>query len=136
MVYISDGTYFNYTYALWYTPNDKTINKVGVSPETVYEGSGIHLLEFPTNELEKNDYGKEVYNLQVIMKELGYYNVVLTSCYSEELELAVKQFQIDNNFEESKQTGKYDDLTIRYLWAKRYEDKIKDYNDEIQGVIN
>ena len=79
MIYFTDGTYFNYTYALWYTPNDNSIHKVGVSPETTYTGSGIHLLPFAKVTLQKNDYGTDVYNLQVILKELDYYTGELTS---------------------------------------------------------
>lgn len=135
MIYFTDGTYFNYTYALWFTPNDKTINKVGVNPEIVYTGSGTHLLDTVVVNLEKTNYGKDVYNLQVIMKELNYYDGELTSYYDESLEKAVKQYQIDCGFEESKQTGKLDDLTIRYLLADRYNDKVKDYTHELQSVI-
>lgn len=135
MVYFTDGTYFNYTYALWFTPNDNSIHKVGVSPETVYAGSGIHLLGFNKVNLEKGDYGQDAYNLQVIMKELGYYTGELTSYYDELLEQSIKAFQIDNGFEESKQTGKLDDLTIRYLLAKRYEDQVNDYTSEVEGIV-
>lgn len=136
MIYFTDGTYFNYTYALWYTPNDNSIHKTGVSPETVYTGSGIHLLDINKVALEKTDYGTDVYNLQVIMKELGYYNGELTSYYDEILESAVKQFQIDNEFEESNQTGKFDELTIRYLLAIRYDNQVEDYALEVEGAMS
>ena len=133
MIYFTDGTYFNYTYALWYTPNDNSIHKVGVSPETVYTGSGVHLLQFTKTPLEKNDYGSDVYNLQVIMKELGYYTGELTSFYSEELETSIKNYQKDNNIEE---TGKLDELTIRYILAKYQDDKVIDYKNEIEQISN
>ena len=136
MVYFTDGTYFNYTYALWYTPNDNSIHKTGVSPETVYTGSGIHLLNFNKVTLEKTNYGEDVYNLQVIMKEMGYYNGELTSYYDETLETAVKSFQIDCEFEENNQTGKLDDLTIRYLLRERYKDQESDYLNEVIEQIN
>lgn len=135
MIYFTDGTYFNYTYALWFTPNDNSIHKVGVNPETVYTGSGIHLLSFNKTTLKTGDYGTDVYNLQVVMKELGYYTGELTSYYDESLAQAVKQFQIDAGFEESEQTGNLDSLTIRYLLAKRYDDQVKDYNKEVLDII-
>lgn len=132
IIYFTDGTYFNYTYALWYTPNDNSIHKVGVSPETIYTGSGIHLLSFNPVNLEKNNYGVNVYNLQVIMKELGYYDDELTSFFGEKLYEAIIEFQSDNGIEE---TGKLDDLTIRYILAKYNDDKVEDYSNEISEVI-
>ena len=41
-IYFTDGTYFHYTYALWFTPNGNSIQKVGVAPEREYVGSGLH----------------------------------------------------------------------------------------------
>ena len=67
---------------------------------------------------------------------MGYYNGELTSYYDEELENAVKAFQTANNFEESNINGKLDNLTIRYLLAKRYKDQIGDYLNEVNQVIN
>lgn len=132
-IHFTDGTYFHYTYALWFTPQNKSINKVGVSPETVYTGSGIHLLNFSKVNLEETDYGVNVYNLQLIMKELGYYNGELTSYFDEKLENSLKSYQEDNFIE---QTGKLDDLTIRYILAKYYDDKVLDYSNEVNKVIN
>ena len=131
-MYFTDGTYFHYTYALWYTPNGETIHKKGVAPEVEYTGSGIHLLDFAKVELEKNDYGNNVYNLQAIMKKLGYYNGELTSFYGEELETAMKEYQRDNGLEE---TGKLDSITIRYILARYYDDKIADYTNETNEVM-
>ena len=133
MIQFTDGTYFNYTYAWWYTPNDNTIHGKGVSPETVYTGNGIHLLDFTTTVLEKTNYGKEVHDLQVILKELDYYTGELTSYFDENLEIAIKAFQRDNEIE---QTGKLDNLTIRYIVAKYQDDKVKDYNNEVNQIIN
>ena len=132
-IYFTDGTYFHYTYALWFTPLGNSIQNVGVSPEVVYSGSGIHLLNFPSIALEKNDYGVDVYNLQIIMKELGYYSGEITSFFDENLENSLKNYQHDNQIEES---GKLDELTIRYLLAKNYDDKVIDYINEINEVIN
>lgn len=132
MVQFTDGTYFNYTYALWYTPSGKTIHKQGVAPERVYTGSGIHLINFSKNELEKNDYGIDVYNLQLIMKNLGYYSGELTSFYDEMLEQSLKEFQEDEGI---FQTGKLDKLTIRYILAIYYEDKVADSYNELMDVL-
>lgn len=132
-VYFIDGTYFHYTYALWYTPNGNSINKVGVSPETVYEGNGIHLLNFSKIALKKNDYGVNVYNLQIIMKELGYYNGEINSIFTDELSQAMKDYQSSVGIE---QTGELDELTIRYILAKYYDDQVKDYNNEVNEVIS
>ena len=131
-MYFTDGTYFHYTYALWYTPNGETIHKKGVSPEIEYVGSGIHLLNFAKVELEKNDYGNNVYNLQIIMKNLGYYEGELNSFYGEELEKAIKGYQKDNELEE---TGKLDSITIRYILARNYDDKVADYTRETNKII-
>lgn len=133
MMYFTDGTYFNYTYALWYTPNGNSIHKVGVAPETSYTGSGIHLIDFVPVDLEKNNYGEEVKALQEIMKSLGYYNGELTSFFDENLENALKQYQYDNSIE---QTGKLDNLTVRYILAKYQDDKVKDYINEVYTIIN
>ena len=132
-MYFTDGTYFHYTYALWFTPNDNSIHKTGVSPEVAYTGSGIHLLDFAKVNLEKNAYGDYVYNLQIIMKELGYYTGELTRYYDDTLVNSMKSYQEDCGIE---QTGKLDDLTIRYLLAKYYEDQVNDYRNEVDFVIN
>ena len=132
MIYFTDGTYFNYTYALWFTPNDNSIHKVGVSPETSYTGEGLHLISFSKTNLEKNNYGKEVKALQEVMKKLGYYTGELTSFFDESLETALKQFQQDNSID---QTGKLDNLTIRYILAKYQDDKVKDYDNEVNQAI-
>lgn len=132
MLQFTDGTYFNYTYALWYTPNDNSIHKVGVAPEIEYVGEGIHLIDLSMTNLERNSYGVEVKALQEVMKKLGYYSGELNSFYTEELEEAMKQYQRDNSIEE---TGKYDDLTSRYILAKYQDDKIKDYQNEINQII-
>ncbi len=132
-MYFTDGTYFHYTYALWFTPLGNSIQKVGVSPEVTYSGSGIHLLNFPSITLKRNDYGIDVYNLQIIMKELGYYTGEITSFFDENLENSLKSYQHDNGIEES---GKLDKLTTRYLLAKNYDDKFIDYANEINEVVN
>lgn len=131
-IYFTDGTYFHYTYALWFTPNGNSIQKVGVAPEREYVGSGLHLMEFSGRTLKRNDYGIDVYNTQIMMKTLGYYNGEYTSFFDESLENAIKSYQTANGIEE---TGKLDELTIRYLLAKVYDDKIADYNDEVNDVI-
>jgi carboxyl-terminal processing protease len=132
-IHFTDGTYFHYTYALWFTPNDKSINKTGVEPESVYTGSGIHLLNFSKVNLKKKDYGVNVYNLQVVMNSLGYYDGEFTSYFDEQLEMSVKKYQADNSLE---QTGELDNLTIRYILAKYYDDQIVDYRNEVNKVIN
>lgn len=135
MLYFTDGTYFNYTYALWYTPNGNSIHHTGVEAETIYTGEGIHLLSFTKTTLEKNDYGDDVKNLQIIMQKLGYYTGEINSFYSEELANAVKEFQIANGFEESNQTGNLDSLTIRYILAKYQDDKTISYNKEVSDIL-
>ena len=133
-IYFSDGTYFHYTYALWYTPSDKTINGEGVLPETAYAGSGIHLLNFnKTVTLKQDDYGDHVYNLQVIMKELGYYTETINSYFGEVLVNSLKAYQKDKNIIES---GELDELTIRYILADYYDSLVQDYNAEVNYVMN
>lgn len=132
-VYFTDGTYFHYTYALWYTPGDETIHKNGVKAETVYTGSGLHTLSFSGVELKETDYGQDVKNLQKILDYLNYYSGEETGYFDNTLKESLIQFQKDNGIE---QTGKLDRLTIRYLLAKSYDDKIIDYNNEIEEVLD
>lgn len=132
-VYFSDGTYFHYTYALWYTPSGNTINKVGVAPETVYTGNGTHLIAFNKVVLEENNYGEDVRNLQQILKILGYYNGEITGFFDSDLKQSVISYQVFNNIE---QTGKLDDLTIRYILKDIYDDRVEDYNNEVINVVN
>ena len=132
-IYFTDGTYFHYTYALWFTPNGNSIQKVGVAPEREYVGSGLHLMNFSGITLKRNDYGTDVYNIQVIMKTLGYYDGEYTSYFDETLENALKIYQNANGIEE---TGGLDSVTIRYLLAKVYDDQVNDYNNEINEVLN
>lgn len=131
-IYFTDGTYFHYTYALWYTPSGETIHKVGVSPEITYVGSGIHLLAFNKVTLKENDYGEDVKNLQQIMKELNYYNGTINGIFAEDLKLAITNFQRDCEIDE---TGELDALTIRYLLARSYDDKVKDYRNEVVNIL-
>ena len=132
-VYFTDGTYFHYTYALWYTPEDVTIHNNGVKAETIYTGSGLHTKEFSAVELKETDYGQNVKNLQKILDYLNYYSGEETGYFDSALKESLIQFQKDNNIE---QTGKLDRLTIRYLLAKSYDDKIIDYKNEIQEVLS
>lgn len=132
-VYFTDGTYFHYTYALWFTPEGNKINKIGVSPEDVYEGSGIHLLDFNGALLEENNYGEDVKNLQIILKTLNYYDGPITGFFSENLKNSLMNYQKDLGIEES---GKLDKLTIRYILAKIYDDQVADYKNEVNYVIN
>ena len=132
-IYFTDGTYFHYTYALWFTPNGNSIQKVGVAPEREYVGSGLHLMDFSGITLKRNDYGTDVYNIQVIMKTLGYYDGEYTSYFDETLENALKAYQNANGIEE---TGELDFVTIRYLLAKVYDDQVNDYNSEVNEVLN
>ena len=136
MLYFTDGTYFNYTYALWYTPNGNSIHHTGVEAEKIYTGEGIHLLDFNKTTLEKNSYGTNVKNLQIIMNKLGYYTGEINSFYSNELVTAVKNYQIACGFSENNKTGKLDELTIRYILAKYQDDKENSYNKEVNDVLN
>lgn len=132
-IYFSDGTYFHYTYALWFTPSENSINKVGVSPETPYEGSGLHLLSFNGITLKQNDYGQDVKDLQLVLKTLNYYDGEITGFFSENLKDALIAYQASLGI---NQSGELDNLTIRYLLAKIYDDKVADYNSEVQQVIS
>ena len=133
-IYFTDGTYFHYTYALWYRPSGETINGDGVYPEDTYAGSGIHLLAFNKNiTLKKDDYGTNVYNLQMIMKELGYYNETVNSYFGEDLVQSLKEYQNDRGI---TQSGELDSLTIRYILADYYDSRVNDYDNEINYVIN
>lgn len=136
MLYFTDGTYFNYTYALWFTPSGNSIHHTGVEAEKIYTGEGIHLLSFTKTVLEKNNYGEDVKNLQIIMSKLGYYTGEINSFYSDELVNAVKNYQIANDFSEEKQTGKLDELTIRYILAKYQDDKENSYKKEVEDILN
>lgn len=132
-VYFTDGTYFHYTYALWFTPEGNKINKIGVSPEVVYEGSGMHLSNFNGVKLKENEYGENVKDLQNILKKMGYYDGEITGFFSENLKSSLIEYQKDLGI---SQTGELDSLTIRYILAKIYDDKVADYNNEVYYVIN
>ena len=133
-IYFTDGTYFHYTYAWWYTPSGNTIQGDGVLPETAYAGKGIHLLNFNKNVLLKKDkYGSNVLDLQMIMKELGYYTASINSYFGDDLVKALKDYQSDKNI---AQSGELDELTIRYILADYYDSKISDYANEVNYVIN
>mgnify|MGYP003297710106 CR=1 FL=1 len=66
------------------------------------------------------------------MKTLGYYNGDLTSYFDETLETSLKTYQASVGIAE---TGKLDKLTIRYILAKYYDDKVADYKNEVLQVI-
>lgn len=132
-IYFTDGTYFHYTYALWYTPENKTINGDGVKAETIYTGNGLHLKSFNKVILKENDYGEDVKNLQAILKYLNYYTGEETGFFDGVLKESLIDFQHAYEIEE---TGKLDKVTIRYILKEIYDDKVSDYNNEILEVLN
>lgn len=131
-IYFTDGTYFHYTYALWYTPLDHTINKQGVDAEVTYVKKGVYTYSFSKTELEEGNYGEDVKNLQNILKELNYYTGDVTGIFDSLLKDSLISYQHNNGIEE---TGKLDTLTIRYILKDNYISQIKDYNDEVLRVI-
>ena len=68
--YFDDGTYFHYTYALWYTPAGVTVNYTGVDPEIYDVNIGVSSIRFDGIELGLYDYGSHVLGVQILLKRI------------------------------------------------------------------
>ena len=120
--HFEDGTYFHYTYALWKTPADKTINHIGVAPSVGYEdvNEGISSVTLYNKEYKLYDYGDGVGAIQTILNKLGLYSGPIHSFMDEETVEALKEFQKANSLLES---GKTDDDTLSMFAKYLYDDK-------------
>ena len=127
----NDGTYFHYTYALWYTPEGKTINKIGVVPEVYDINEGISSLGFVTEESCLYDYGDKVKGVQKLLKSLGY-DLVVHSFFDEETKSQIEKYQQDYNLEV---TGKVDTATLRHMIKLIYDDKQIHLNNQLEEVL-
>lgn len=132
----SDGTYFHYTYALWYTPEDITINRDGVKPEVESINNGLSSYELYDKELKLYDYGIEVLSIQKILKYLGYYTGEEHSFIDEKMVEEIKLFQESApDSENLNVNGKIDNKTIRYLAKLIYDDKVSYLDNELDQAL-
>ena len=129
--YFNDGTYFHYTYALWYTPEGKTINKIGVDPEIEDINTGISMITSITKEAKLYDYGTHVLGLQVLLDKLGY-EVTLHSFVDELMVEAIKKYQQDYGLEVN---GNVDIVTLRGMIKLIYDDKQDHLNNQLNKVM-
>ena len=132
--YFEDGTYFHYTYALWKTPADKTINHIGVSPSVGYEdvNDGISSVTLYDVEYKLYDYGEGVKSIQTILSKLGLYSGPIHSFMDEETVDALKEFQRVNGLVE---TGKSDRDTLSMFSKYLYDDKRAFEERQLEDVL-
>ena len=127
----ADGTYFHYTYALWYTPDGTTINKKGVAPEVESSNEGISSLDFSGKQVSLYDYGDDVKYVQEFLNLLGY-DVNIHSFFDEKMQGAVIKYQEDYGLEV---TGSVDVMTIRHMQKLIYDDLTLYMNNELNAVL-
>ena len=131
--YFKDGTYFHYTYALWYTPQGVTINHVGIDPEVNVENENMFKITLYNKELELYDYGVEVESIQKILTKLGYYNEERIHGFVDEIMVeAIEDFQEDNGLTIS---GKIDRETLRHLAKLLVDDRVSFENEVLDRVV-
>ena len=126
-----DGTYFHYTYALWYTPEGKTINKIGVIPEVYDINTGISSIDFVESEASLYDYGNKVKGVQQLLNYLGY-DLIVHSFFDEQTKSQVERYQQDYNLEI---TGKVDTATLRHMIKLIFDDKQEHLNTQLNEVL-
>jgi len=126
--YFEDGTYFHYTYALWKTPFNKTINHIGVEAEVSDSNNHIGSLSIYNGELDLYDYGEHIRLVQNTLKRLGNYNGEVHGFVDEATINAIRDFQTCNDLEV---TGEYDDATIGELAKLIYDDN---YNFQVEQL--
>ena len=126
-----DGTYFHYTYALWYTPGGYTINKIGVKPEITIQNNGISTMKFSGVQVNLYDYGEDVLYIQKFLAKLGY-ETPLHSFFDEEMAYALVEYQTDYNL---TITGEADAQTLRHMIKLMYDDKVKYQTEEFNLVL-
>lgn len=132
---LGDNTYLAYTYALWFTPNGNSIQHVGVSAEEEYEHVDLFTYDFVGINLEKDDLGDDVKNLQLILTKMGYHgeNWEYFGYYSTEVETAIKAFQNDEGID---QTGKLDEITLRHLISCIKDSQVSSYDIELNYAFD
>ncbi len=130
--HFEDGTYFHYTYAIWKTPANKTINHIGVVPSVMDVNTGISSVDLYEEEYKLYDYGKGVKSLQIILSKLGLYTGPIHSFFDEETRDALIAFQTNNGL---TPTGKYDAATLGFFAKLIYDDKLEFQNNQLETVL-
>jgi carboxyl-terminal processing protease len=130
--YFEDGTYFHYTYALWRTPFNKTINHVGVKEEISDVNAGIGSLSLYDGEFELYDYGEHIKVIQEFLKKSGNYSGEVHGFVDEATIEAIKSFQTSQGLVVS---GEYDDATIGVMAKMIYDDNYMFQKEQLDRVL-
>ena len=130
--HFEDGTYFHYTYALWKTPFNETINHKGVNPHVYDINSGISSISLYEGEFSLYDYGDGVKSIQNILKKTGYYTGTVHSFFDVETEAALKRFQEDYGL---NNTGVFDESTKGVFAKLIYDDEQTFKNGQVDTVL-
>ena len=130
--HFEDGTYFHYTYALWKTPFNETINHKGVNPHVYDVNNGISSVSLYDGEFGLYDYGDGVKSIQTILTKTGYYTGTIHSFFDIETENALKAFQVAYNLDN---TGIYDDETKGVFAKLIYDDEQTFKSNQIDDVL-
>lgn len=129
---LGDGSVLSYTYALWYSPNGNSINKVGVSPQIEDKVTRLNIYDY---DLELYSHGEFVAALQYVLTELGYKTTEweTPNYFSNELVTVLTDFQQEKGIE---QTGKLDKRTRRYIAAEIKDKQVSDNNTQLENAFN
>lgn len=117
----NDGSNMKFTTARWLTPNGNWINEKGIEPDVQVELPEYASLPFLNQEEEYklNVISEQVEVAEKMLTALGYTIETVDRTFTEETEVAVKQFQLDNELE---QTGVLTGDTTFTLLNKLRED--------------
>ena len=127
-----DGSCFHYTYALWNTPEGKTINHKGVLPEVESVNKGISSYTIEGREMKLYDYGNDAGIVQIILQKEGLYSGEVHSFMDEETVEALMKFQENHGLTVN---GKIDMETLRYVVKLMYDDKVVFLDNQLNEVL-
>jgi carboxyl-terminal processing protease len=110
----TDNDELKLTIAKWLTPDGTWINKKGLTPD--YKADYPEMAYITTFNHHKTyqvgQSGTDIKNLQIALKDLGYYSGKVTKDYTESVAQAVQAYQQTNHL---TITGKTDAKTMRSI---------------------
>lgn len=120
----TDSDELKLTIAKWLTPNGTWIHKKGIIPD--YKAD-YPAMAYITSFDEKKTYtvgqsNTDIKNLQIALKDLGYYDGTPTSDFTDQFATAVKRYQSENKLTAN---GQVDAKTMRSIEQKVIEELSK-----------
>lgn len=130
---LGDGSNFKFTTDKWLTPDGSWIHEKGIEPTYKVELPSYASLTVinPDTELKLDSNSEEVKTAQQMLNALGYEVEEANGYYDESTENAVKEFQKDEELEETGVVK--DDTTVQLM--NKLREKIQDSDTQMEKAI-